>query len=56
MYYRCAVDSTILVTLSTIAAQQNSPTKKSDAAISQLLDYLSTNPDANVRYYASDLI
>ena len=56
LYYGRAVDLTILVALSTIAAQQNSPTEKTDKEVEQLMDYLATHPDATIRYHASDMI
>ena len=39
LYYARALDMTILVTLSAIAAQQNAPTEQTEAAIEHLLDY-----------------
>jgi hypothetical protein len=56
LYYARAVDSTILVALNEIANQQAKPTMLTRAACDMLLDYLSTHPDATVRFYASDMI
>jgi hypothetical protein len=56
LYYARAVDSTILVALNEIASQQAKPTKLTRAACDMLLDYLSTHPDATIRYHASDMI
>ena len=50
------VDISILVSLSIIAAQQNSPTEKTEKAVTQLMDYLAKHPDATIRYHASDMI
>ena len=38
LYYGRAVDLSILVALSTIAAQKNSPTEKTEKAVTQLMD------------------
>jgi len=56
LYYARAVDSTLLVTLGTIAAQQAEATKATEKAVNQLLDYCATNPNATIRYRASDMI
>jgi hypothetical protein len=56
LYYARAVDSTILVALNEIANQQAKPTMLTRAACDMLLDYLSTHPNATVRFYASDMI
>ena len=56
LYYARAVDSTVLIGLSSIAAQQTKATKKTQARCHQLLDYLASNPDAKIRFYKSDMI
>jgi hypothetical protein len=56
LYYARAVDSTILVALNEISNQQAKPTMLTRAACDMLLDYLSTHPDATIRFYASDMI
>lgn len=56
LYYARAVDLTVLMALSSIASEQAKPTDKTKHASAQLLDYLSTHPDATIRYYASDMI
>jgi hypothetical protein len=48
LYYGRAVDLSILVALSTIAAQKNNPTEKTDKAVTQLMYYLATHPDATI--------
>jgi hypothetical protein len=54
LYYARAVDSTMLVALGTIA----SAAKSADTAqaITQLLNYCATHPDAIVRFHASDMV
>jgi hypothetical protein len=47
LYYARAVD---------IAAEQTKATEKTKAAINQVLDYLTTQGDATIRYHASDMI
>ena len=56
LYYAKAVDSTLLVALRTIAAQQVKGMEATAEAIVQLLDYYVTHPDATIRYRASDMI
>lgn len=56
LYYGRAVDPTILVALNEISNSQANPTERTMAACNMLLDYLSTHPDAAIRYYASDMI
>jgi hypothetical protein len=42
--------------LNDIATKENKATEKTPAATNQMLDYLSTHPDATIRYRASDMI
>ena len=56
LYYARAVDITVLVALSSIAAEQAKATNKTMTNIKQLLDYCSTYPDAKIRFRASDMI
>jgi hypothetical protein len=42
--------------LNDIATEQTKVTKKTQAATNQLLDYLATQPEATIRYHASDMI
>jgi len=56
LYYARAVDPTILIALSAIAAQQSAPTEEKLARVNQFLDYMWTHPDAKIRYRASDMI
>mmetsp|Transcript_2662 Transcript_2662/g.3772 ORF Transcript_2662/g.3772 Transcript_2662/m.3772 type:complete len:122 (-) Transcript_2662:86-451(-) len=55
LFYGRAIDSTILSTIGTIVTQQAKPTKKTMAAIAQLLNYLSSHPNAVVRFQASEM-
>jgi hypothetical protein len=56
LYYARAVDPTVSMPLNDIATEQTKATEKTQAATSQLLDYLATQPDAAIRYHASDMI
>jgi hypothetical protein len=56
LYYAQAVDMIILKALSSIAVEQTNTMVKTIARCTQLLDYLSHNANANVRFYASDMI
>jgi hypothetical protein len=56
LYYARAVDPTILMPLNDIATDKTKTTEKTQAATTQLLDYLVTHPDATIRYHASDMI
>jgi len=56
LYYARAVDMTILTALNDIAAEQAKPTQRTMQRVEQLLDYMHTNPDAVIRFRASDMI
>ncbi len=56
LYYTQAVDMTVLMALSTIAAEQTEATAKTMARCRQLLNYLAANSDAKVRYHTSDMV
>ena len=56
LFYARAIDMTILLALSAIAGDQASPTEATMKRVRQLLDYMSSNPHAIIRYYASDMI
>jgi hypothetical protein len=53
LYYARAVYSTVSMPLNDIATEQTKATEKTQAATNQMLDYLATHPDANIRYHAS---
>ena len=46
----------MLPALKTLAEQQSSPTKNTEAEITHLLDYAATNPSAIIQYKASNVI
>jgi len=56
LYYSRAIDHPLLVALNEIALDQSNPTQKTKQKGKQLLDYLTTCPDAIIRYHASDMI
>ena len=56
LYYSRGCDPTIIVALNEISNNQASPTDHTKKACDMLLDYLSTHPDATIRYHASDMI
>jgi hypothetical protein len=53
LFYACAVDPTMLMTISTIAAQQSKATQLTIKATNQRLDYCHTHPNAIIEYRAS---
>jgi hypothetical protein len=56
LYYAHAVDCTMIPAIGTIATQQANATTATMKAITKLLNYCATNPDAVVHYYSSDMI
>ena len=56
LYYARAVDLTALMSLSTIALEQAKATGHTIETIEQLLDYMASNPDATMRFRASNMI
>ena len=54
--YYSEIDPCIKPALKEISSEQAKPTSKTKRRTEHLLDYLSTNPDATLRYYASDMI
>jgi hypothetical protein len=56
LYYRRAVDSTILTSLSYLATEQNKPMQKTIATVKQLLDYCASQEEAIITYNASSII
>ncbi len=47
LYYARAVDSTLLVALSSLASAQAAPTQHTTTLVRWLLDYVASNPDAS---------
>ncbi|GAX19836.1 hypothetical protein FisN_11Lu298 [Fistulifera solaris] len=56
LYYACAVDCSLLPAVGTLATQQAHATEHTVEAITQLLNYCATHPDATIRFQASDMI
>ena len=56
LYYGRAVDPTISVALSAIAAQQSNGTETTAKAVTKLLNYVATHPDATIQYKPSAMI
>jgi hypothetical protein len=56
LYYARAVDMTMLMALSAIAVEQTKAMSKTMGRCIQLLNYLASNSEAKMRYYASDMI
>ena len=56
LYYARAVDNTMLVALGTLASAQTQGTEATMDAATLLLNYAASNPDATVRWHASDMI
>jgi hypothetical protein len=56
LYYARSVDPTILMPINDIATEKTKATEKRKVVTNQLLYYLTTHPDATIRYHASDMI
>jgi hypothetical protein len=56
LYYARAIDSTMLVTLGSLATAQTKGTHSTALALIQLLNYCATHPDAVIRFHASGMI
>ena len=56
LYYARAVDPTMLVTLSAIAADQASPTQQTLEKTLYFLDYVASHPDAILTYNKSKMV
>jgi hypothetical protein len=56
LYFARAVDVTMLKAIGTIATQQATPTKATMTAITKLLNYAASHPDAELLYRASDMV
>ena len=56
LFYARAVDSTMLATIGALATQQAKGTEATMRALTQLLNYCATHPDAVIRYHASQMI
>ena len=56
LYYDISIDNTVLVALSDIVLEQARATYKTMDEVQQLLNYLTSNPNATIRYHASGMI
>ena len=56
LYYSQAVDLTTLPALSSITSEQTNATEKTEEKVKRILDYLTTKPDAKIRYHKSKMI
>ena len=56
LYYGRAVDSTIIMALSSLAAAQATPTTHTLSLVKWILDYAATNLDAILTYTKSDMV
>ena len=56
LYYARAVDNKLLVALNAIRTKQAAATDATDAAVSQLLDYVATYPNDGTIYRSSDMV
>ena len=56
LYYARAIDNTMLVALGTLASAQTKGTQATLNALTQLLDYAASHPDATIRYTRSGMV
>ena len=56
LYYARAVDRMVLKELSSIAVEQTKGTEKTMGQCINLLNYLTTNQNAKVRFHASNMV
>ena len=56
LYYGRAIDLTFLCALGDIASQQAKPTRNTYDAVTKLLNYAASHPDAQVQLRASDMV
>ena len=56
LYYSRALDSTLLTALNHIGTTQANPTQLTKQDCTRLMDYVSTYPDAYIRFHASKMI
>ena len=55
-YYATSLDNTALMALNDLAASQAPAKQSTKDALMQLLDFLSTHPNAKIRHYESPMI
>ena len=56
LHFARTVNWTMLPALNTLAEQQSSPIKNTEALITHFLDYAAINPSAIIQYKASNMI
>jgi hypothetical protein len=56
LFYARAIDSTMLAAIGMLASQQAKGTKATMQALTQLLKYCATHPDATIHFIASDMV
>ena len=56
LYYARALDPTLLPALNHIGTSQAQPTQSTKQQCQHIMDYVSTYPNAYIRYHASDMI
>ena len=56
LFYARAIDSTMLPALSSIASEQNAPTKNTMKKVKRFLDYAASQEEAIITYRASDMV
>ena len=56
LYYALAVDNTILVILGDLASAQTKSTQTTVKAITHLLNYMATHPEATIRFHKSEMM
>ena len=55
MYYTIAIDSTILQSLNDISSEQSKAAKYTAKQAAKILNYLASNPNAELRYWDSGM-
>ena len=55
LYYAIAIDNIILPALSDISSEQSKATKNTAKQVAKLLNYLASNPKAEIQYRASGM-
>ena len=56
LYYRQAIQLTIIKTLNTLSTQQSTPTENTNQDVKKFLNYCATHPDAKIIFFASKMI
>ena len=55
LYYAINIDNTILLSLSDISSEQSKATKNKSKHVTKLLNYLASNPNAEIHYRDSGM-